>query len=216
MLYVDVEINGHPVKAFVDSGAQSTIMSAMCAERCGLMRLLDKRFQGEARGVGTAKILGRVHIVQMKFGKSFFPVSLTILEKSDVDFLFGLDMLKRHRCEISLKSNELLIESVGGVERVAFLSEKDIPRADRWEEFEAAGDRASASSSGGGERVGDSVGSSAGAGAGAGADADEGIGLDPEKLATLQALGFSESKCRQALTQTGGDAELAATLLMSE
>lgn len=100
MLYVDVEINGHPVKAFVDSGAQSTIMSAMCAERCGLTRLLDKRFSGEARGVGTAKILGRVHIVQMKFGESFFPVSITILDQNDVDFLFGLDMLKRHKCEI--------------------------------------------------------------------------------------------------------------------
>lgn len=48
--------------------------------------------------------------MQMKFGNSFFPVSLTVLDQNDVDFLFGLDMLKRHRCEISLRDNELRIE----------------------------------------------------------------------------------------------------------
>jgi DNA damage-inducible protein 1 len=81
MLYVNVEINGYPVKAFVDSGAQSTIMSAQCAERCGLMRLLDTRFAGVAQGVGTAKILGKVHMSQMKFGKGYFPVSITIIDQ---------------------------------------------------------------------------------------------------------------------------------------
>ncbi|KAJ4461782.1 putative Protein DDI1 2 [Paratrimastix pyriformis] len=125
MLYIDCFVNGVPLKAFVDTGAQHTIMSAACAERCGIMRLIDTRFQGMAVGVGQCKILGRVHMAPLKIGGSVLPSSFTVLESQGQDFLLGLDNLKRHQCVVDLKENVLRVGSSG--ETVPFLAEKDIP-----------------------------------------------------------------------------------------
>ncbi|KAL5013498.1 hypothetical protein ScPMuIL_007768 [Solemya velum] len=125
MLYIDCKVNGYPVKAFVDSGAQMTIMSQSCAERCHIKRLIDTRWAGVAKGVGIQNIIGRVHLCQIEIGNAFLQSSFSILEDQPMDMLLGLDMLKRHQCCIDLKNNVLTIGTTGTQTR--FLTEVELP-----------------------------------------------------------------------------------------
>ena len=226
MLYIPVEINGVPIKAFVDSGAQATIMSPSCAERCNIMRLIDKRFAGVARGIGTAAILGRVHAAQLKIGQYWLSASFTVLEGKDVDLLLGLDMLKRYQASIDLKANVLRIMDA----EVPFLSENELPDFAR-DVTEPTVEGPS------GMRIGAktgeiippdedaSKGKSAEIGTGSNATgnpstssatdtpaAQQGM-YAKEKIDTLVSMGFSATEARNALESAGGDVDLAASLL---
>ncbi|KAL6777562.1 DDI1 [Auxenochlorella protothecoides x Auxenochlorella symbiontica] len=128
MLYVLMQVNGVALKTFVDSGAQVTIMSQSCAERCGLLRLMDTRFQGTAVGVGSAKILGRIHMAPLLAGGHHLPISIAILDNLGQDFIFGLDNLRRHQCCVDLKAGVLRFGSTEA--QLPFLPEHEIPQGE--------------------------------------------------------------------------------------
>ena len=227
MLYIPVEVNQYKVKAFVDSGAQTTIMSPACAEKCGIFRLLDKRFAGIARGVGTAKILGRVHSAIIKIGNAFLPCSFTVMEGKDVDLLLGLDMLKKHQASIDLAKNKLIIQG----NEVEFLGEADIPKGDEVYKDEPTINGPEGTKTG---AISGTVIPAAPSGATADSSQSQAGPLTPhaatvkpqrqsttgpasfpkESIDQLMGMGFSREESIHALDMAGGNVELAAGFLL--
>lgn len=108
MLYVPMKIKGQDVQAFIDTGAQSTIMSYSYANGLGITKLIDTRYKGKAVGVGSCNIIGKIHALRISIGaESEITCSIQILDNDNMDFLFGLDNMKRHRCCVDLLNNEL-------------------------------------------------------------------------------------------------------------
>ena len=101
-------------------------MSESLAKKVGLDRLIDTRFAGMAMGIGTSKILGRIHASDMEILGKKFTCSFTVLEDNKVDFLLGLDNLKRHQCNIDLVHSMLHMRN--GEISVPFLSDGQIKK----------------------------------------------------------------------------------------
>ena len=186
MLYVECQVGGVELQAFVDSGAQMTIMSRKTAEKCNLMKLLDKRCAGMAHGVGTGRILGKIHAVDMRINNITFPISISVLEDTKIGFIFGLDNIKRHQCCIDCAQNKLVLRN--GEVSVPFLAEKDIIR-DVEEEAKL-------------EEAIQQYGKE-----------DDIKKFGREKIDQLIKMGFKEDACIKALKMTNGDPEAAGALL---
>ena len=164
------------------------------------MNLADTRFAGMAMGVGTARILGRVHSAKMDIpGGHQLMCSFTVLEDNKVDLLFGLDNLKRHQCCIDLVANQLHFN--GGSFSVPFLGEGEIKKNAFEAEKESLIERQK------------SMGGSGGASPSL-AGASDAIVKEIQEMGFSDDQGYSVSKIKEALMLTDNNKEHAIQYLM--
>lgn len=222
MLYVDVELNGHHVQAFIDSGAKISVLLTKLAETCGVSRLIDKRFKSVLMGVGTSETVGRIHAAQLKVGKNFYSCSFTVADIAE-DLIVGLDMLKKHRGIIDLGEDTLVL----GGDRIPFLGEADIPKRafdtpEDAEKFMKQGKSIGAGTSLGGniflpdpaaglnKKAKTEPTKNAGIAA---MNRDGTLKYSQATVTQLTLLGFTRDQVLAALDQTNGNPELAASIL---
>ncbi|XP_062141744.1 protein DDI1 homolog 2 [Drosophila sulfurigaster albostrigata] len=226
MLYINCKVNGVPVKAFVDSGAQTTIMSKDCAERCHVNRLIDTRWNGVAKGVGTQPILGRIHMVQLQIENDHLTSSFTVLGQQPMDMLLGLDMLKRHQCLIDLQRNLLIIGTTGT--STPFLPESELPPCARLtgnpedNEQQAIAEAIEQSKRESGGAAGASTSQASGSsGSTTGFNASNINSIQPldrfteQDVSDLMALGFPRSDVLTVLRLCNGNKAIASSMLVS-
>ncbi|KAJ1656708.1 DNA damage-inducible protein 1 [Dispira simplex] len=206
MLYVSCEVNKCPVKAFVDSGAQTSIMSENFAKQSGLEHLVDGRFQGVAQGVGTSKISGRIHRTHLVLGGQHLVCSFNVLDMKDIDIIIGLDMLRRHQASIDLKCNALVINDVA----TPFLPEHEVPKPSA---LSLAQGNAAASSQASVSAAAASPSNTISTPKPAGNPSSSSSKYSEAMIATLMGLGASREEAIHALDMANGNPDMAAGFL---
>mmetsp|Transcript_17434 Transcript_17434/g.39478 ORF Transcript_17434/g.39478 Transcript_17434/m.39478 type:complete len:179 (-) Transcript_17434:98-634(-) len=121
MLLVACEINGLAVEMMIDSGAQTSVMSATLAQQLNLMGQLDRAGQGLAAGVGRDTIQGVLHSVPVRFGQLDIGVDFRVLGGDDGLLLLGIDQMRRFSCVVDLSQECLTFSGCGDV-KVPFCS----------------------------------------------------------------------------------------------
>lgn len=123
MLFVTCEVEGRLVQMLVDSGASSSAISLQMVKNLGLERHLNRYIQGEASGVGTAKIEGILENVACQIGHVEFRLFFLVLNTNSPWLIFGLDQMRRFKCLIDLDSNHIMFGGKDGVS-VPFLEQE--------------------------------------------------------------------------------------------
>ena len=123
MLYIPCTINDQYITAFIDTGAQISVMNLETAVKCGLYERIDTKHASQIIGVGNQshKAVGNLYHVEIILGQYIVPCNFTVLRKG-TNIIIGLNFMRAHKVLLDVGQNMLKI----GNQEVSFLNPNDI------------------------------------------------------------------------------------------
>lgn len=104
MIYIPIKLHNNIINAFVDTGAQMSIIGKDIVEKLGLMERINTDYKTTLVGVGQSNSLGKIFNLEIELGGYLLNINATVVEKG-IEFLLGLDVLKNHKLTIDFENN---------------------------------------------------------------------------------------------------------------
>jgi DNA damage-inducible protein 1 len=111
MLYIKGKINDQELDIFVDTGAQVSVMSFSLAKQLGIDYLIDHFCEGVLVGIGTKKMVGKIHYIDIQLENFNLPCGFTIIDNDDLKIMLGLNTMLSTGCVLNLKNKKMIFNN---------------------------------------------------------------------------------------------------------
>jgi len=119
-IFLKGHINGQEINFLLDTGAEMSVIPVNIIQACGLESILDIEYSGVMKGVGEAKMLGRIHYVEVVLECGVYPCSFSVCSNNDLPAILGIDMMYNLGISIDFKKKQIHFDngcSVGFINR---------------------------------------------------------------------------------------------------
>jgi DNA damage-inducible protein 1 len=110
-IHIDLKINGKIVRCFLDTGAQTNIISESAIQKYELESFVDRTSTGIVKGVGQAKINGIIPYIELEFeNNSNLPANFHVMDNVvGHEILLGLPFMTFYQVKLDFEMRKASI-----------------------------------------------------------------------------------------------------------